>query len=497
MQRRHFLGKSLALAGGLGGFGPGLGFPAGCPIQGVGEKPEPCADSRFEELRKLTDWNRGPATADPDYPHAPQEKIESFKDLKFGIRIHWGLYCMIGGHESWVLAGANRQLWNFYNILYQFFNPIGFDADAWMDLFQRSGIKFFTFTTKHHEGFSMWPTKTTQQCPRLTAGGFSHGCEHLETVTNTYSISDTPYKKDIVKVIVQAARKKGMGIGLYYSHIDWHDPAFAWDPYNFYYDPKFTQASDPQRWQTFIDHERQQVTELMTNYGPIDVLDYDIGWPKAAEKDIIEVAKMTRKLQPNVIMRSRGVGAYGDYATPERTIPEGQAPGVWKVIYPCGTSFSYIPSDNYHPKEWVVENLIGVVAKGGNFEVGFGPTPNGTWAPEAVERLEYTGKWLKVNGEAIYGTRPRKIFQEGSGVWFTATKDGRSVYAILTRGLERQLQLQSVRPVTGSSIQMLGVRQPLKWRQQGDTLVVDIPAEVVEHPPCQQAYAFKIQAQSG
>jgi alpha-L-fucosidase len=286
-----------------------------------------------------------------------------------------------------------------------------------------------------------------------------------------------------------------MGIGLYYSHVDWHDPAYAWDPFNQYYDPHFTPESDPARWQTFIAHEREQLRELMAEYGKIDYLDFDIGWPQAAAEDLAGITMMVRKMQPDVIIRGRGIGAYGDYYTPEREIPGGPSQGVWKVIYPCGEAFSYLPNDLYKPAEWIVESLIGITAKGGNFEVGLGPMASGEWPPETVERLKYAGNWLRVNGEAIYGTRPRKVWREGKNVWFTSSKDGRYVYAISIGWPGETFTTQAVRAVKGSQILMLGVDQPLNWRQDGATLSVTIPTSIASHKPCQQAYAFKILAE--
>ena len=499
MKRRHFLIRSLA-AGSLA-----YGFNAGANplLAPPADQNQAAAEgrARFEELDHALDreaMQRGWATqVDPGYRHAPQAALEDLKDRKFGIRIHWGLYCLIGSDASWALAGANQQFWDIYNVFYQFFNPTSFDADAWMDLFEQAGIRYFTFTTKHHDGFSMWPTRTMQESIKLTPKGFGFGgVENVEKVVQSYSIMDGPYKKDIVRSMVEAGRKKGMGIGLYYSHVDWHDSAFAWDPFNQYYDPHFTRESDPARWQTFIAHERQQVRELMSEYGKIDYLDFDIGWPQAAAQDLADITMMVRKLQPDVVIRGRGIGAYGDYYTPEGVIPEGPSPGVWKVIYPCGQGFSYRPNDLYKPAEWIVESLITITAKGGNFEVGFGPMPSGEWPPEIVERLKYAGNWLKVNGEAIYHTRPRKIFHEGRDVWFTSTPDGRYVYAISMGWPGETFTTHAVRPVKGSPITMLGVDQPLDWRQEGATLSVSIPPTLADHKPCRQAYAFKIRAEA-
>ena len=207
----------------------------------------------------------------------------------------------------------------------------------------------------------------------------------------------------------------------------------------------------------------------MTAYGPIDVLDFDIGWPKAAAGEIAAIAKMVRTFQPSVSMRDRGIGAYGDYYTPEREISGGPSRGLWKVVYPCGTSISYVPSDEYHTAEWVLESQASsrFAPRAGISKSDSAPCPTEPGRPRPVERLEYVGDWLRVNEEAIYNTRPRKVFQEGEEVWFTSSKDGRTIYAICLKWPGNQLAIRSVRAVKGLPVWMLGVQEPLGMATEG------------------------------
>jgi alpha-L-fucosidase len=171
-----------------------------------------------------------------------------------------------------------------------------------------------------------------------------------EEVTNHYSIAETPFERDIIGELVKAGRGHGLGVSLYYSHIDWHDWDFAWDNRNFWYDGRFTKKSDdPTRWAAFIQKERDQITELLTQYGPIDTLCLDISWHKEAQPDAYGVARLARSLQPNIMLRNRGIEAYGDYETPEAVIPEDptRIKRPWQVIYPCGTGMGVGEPDRH------------------------------------------------------------------------------------------------------------------------------------------------------
>lgn len=448
-----------------------------------------------QEEQALQERDASYRKVDADYRHAGADAVERWMDWKWGLRIHWGLYCMFDGQESWIITKhqSDKDWLRNYYASYQRFNPQGFDADEWMRIMECAGMKYFSFTTKHHEGFCMWPTKTLQKGFRKRADGT------YEEVVDHYSIAETPFNRDIVGEVVKSGRAHGLGVSLYYSHVDWHDSDFAWDNRNFWYDRAFNKSSQPQRWAAFIRKERDQITELLTQYGPIDTLCLDINWPRDAQEDCNDIARLARKLQPNVMLRNRGIGDYGDYETPEGAIPAdpNNMKRPWQVIYPCGTGFSYKKNDRYKSRQWVLESLVDIVAKGGNFQVGFGPDPDGKWPPEMVDRVTYVGDWLKVNGESIYATRPYPRYREGNDVRFTRSKDKSCVYAISLHWPGESLNLRTVRAKEGTAIRMLGVDRDLKWGQDAMGLAIELPKDLQDESkrPCRQAYAFKIQSQ--
>ncbi len=462
----------------------------GYALDYVAEKP-----ITDQEEQRLQDEYAGYRGVDPGYHHAGEAAVERWMDWKFGLRIHWGLYSQFGDPSaSWIIrkhTGDKEWLKNYF-ASYQTFNPVNFNADQWMNMMQRGGMKYFSFTTKHHEGFCLWDTQTVQRGFRKKPDGT------FEEVTNHFSIMETPYKHDIVAELVKAGRAHGLGVSLYYSHIDWHDWFFGWDKLNYWYDPTFTAQSDPARWAGFIQQEKTQVTELLTKYGPIDTLCLDIHWPKSAQADADDVAKLARKLQPTVMLRNRGIEGYGDYETPEKVIPANlqEMNRPWQVIYPGASDFAYAPDDTYKPKEWGLATLIDVVSKGGNFQIAFGPDPSGKWPQETIDHIGYIGDWLKVNGESIYATRAYLRYHDGEDIRFTRSKDKKYVYIISLKWPGATIQTKLVQAVKGSTIRMLGVNRDLAWHQDKEGLTIELPKDLQDPAkrPCVQAYAFKVES---
>lgn len=460
------------------------------------------------------EWVLAPGTpvepVDADYEFAPQEAIDKWLDMKFGLRIHWGPLAHVA-EGDWVVNGNDittdrTSVWPdrmefehfYYTYLHREFNPVAFDADDWADMMVRQGFKYFVFTTKTHVGFSLWDTNTRVK-KRFIYDGPKAG--QIEDCDLAFSIMET-FGRDIVKEVVDAGRRRDLGIGLYFSHVDFYDADFRVDSYNHPRpDPDYSRESDPAGWGRMVDRHREQILELLTNYGHIDLMGFDICLSADFWPDMKANIKAARKAAPDTLFRRRGLGHYGDYQTPENSVPlPGEDSPVpitkpWQLIHTLGKSFFYEPAvENYQSQEWVLSTLIDAVAKGGNCMICIGPDAWGQFHPEAVRRLDYVGDWLQVNGEGIYGTRSWHKVKDGD-CYFTRTKDSRHLFAISMTWPGSSLKLDGVRARPGSTIRMLGDEGDLEFSQEEAGLIIDLPQRLQqpESRPCKQAYVFKIE----
>lgn len=424
------------------------------------------------------------------------EQLEWFQDQKLALMIHWGPYSQLGIVESWALSdqdgdwSRNDIDWNVdiktfkqqYFDLNKTFNPIRFVPEDWADLAADSGFRYLIFTTKHHDGFCMWDTKYSDY--KITA-------------------SDCPYhtnpNSDIVRKVFDAFRSRGLGISAYFSKADWHVPSY-WNT-NFergsftWRGPSYDPEEHPELWEEFVQFTHNQILELCTNYGKIDILWFDAGWvcPQAGQDIRLgEVVDKVRQFQPWVLSADRTVGGpYENYVTPEQCVPDKPLGIPWESCITIGTSFSFKYEDTYKTPRELVNLLIDVVAKGGNLALNVGPQPDGRLPAGAIKAMKGLGEWMKVYGEGIYGTRVVSPFKEDN-VAFTQ-KNG-NIYAFKmypdeNESINRQIKI----PYEGniSKVVMLDTDEPVDFKGINGGYVFTLPENYPNETP--YAHVFKIK----
>ncbi|MFN0173713.1 MAG: alpha-L-fucosidase [Saprospiraceae bacterium] len=453
----------------------------------------------------------------PDPDTTIQRRLEDWQDLKFGLLMHWGAYSQWGIVESWSICpedlswatggrkpGMSDNYHDYvqaYESLPKTFNPTKFDPERWAAAAHEAGMKYFVFTTKHHDGFCMFDSKYT---------GYK--------ITGSQSpFADHP-RSNVTKEIFAAFRKEGFWTGAYFSKPDWHSDDYWWK----HFPPSdrncnYSIQKYPEKWAKFKEFTHNQIDELMSDYGKLDILWLDGGWvrkktdeeikselnevyensrwtrnPQSQDIDMAGIVRSARAKQPGLIVVDRAVpGVFQNYLTPEQHIPETGLPYPWETCMTMASSWSYVPNDQYKPSDEIIEKLVDIVSKGGNYLLNIGPSPTGEWHDAAYERLKEIGAWMKINSEAIYATRMCSSFSEGERIRFTQSKDGKIRYVFLFDPPGDKVLLAKIPFSKNSKVSMLGKAGKLPWKFTETGVEIRFPAEL--RPLGQYVWVLKVE----
>lgn len=417
-------------------------------------------------------------TEDYVWPTDPQvlTKLKHWQDQKFGVLMHWGLYSVPGVVESWSICSEDwivrerkptyeedkAWYWSQKDSL----NPVNFDPSKWADVMKKAGMKYMIFTTKHHDGFCMFDTKYTD-----------------------FSIAHGPFGKDprhnIAKEVFDAYRNKGFMIGCYFSKPDWHSKWF-WNPY--YATPNrrinYKKQQHPDWWQNYRKFTQNQLNELTTDYGNIDILWLDGGWITGDEIGLDTILVDARKRNPGMISVDRTIrGKNENYQTPEQGIPTKQLDIPWESCITLSHAWGWTPNAKFKSPNKVIGILAEIVAKGGCLALGVGPKADGTLQPEVVNTLLRIGSWLNKNGQAIYSTVNAAHYNDGK-VWFTADKNGKTLYAIyaLEDGEKTPKTITWTENKPKGKLVLLQNGKSVKYTVKGNQVTVTLPSGLKNEP---------------
>jgi alpha-L-fucosidase len=387
-----------------------------------------------------------------------------FQDAKFGMFIHWGVYSVLGGGgdagiAEWIMQNKKIPI-KQYEKVPSFFNPINFDAEEWVRMVKKAGMKYITITSKHHDGFAMYDSK----------------------ISDYNIVKKTPYRKDVIKMLAEECRKQDVKLFFYYSQLDWHHPDYY---------PRgrtgqgFTGREDSGDWNAYLDYMNTQLTELLTNYGPIGGIWFDGMWDKKdGDWQQGKSYQLIHELQPGALIGSNHhVKPYPgeDFQMFEQDLPGENTTG-WQgshiselPLEMCLTingswGFNLMDQNHKSPKE-LVHMLVKAAGRNANLLLNVGPMPNGEIQPEHKESLKAMGEWMGMNGESIYGTRRGIIPAEN---WGVSTQKGNKLYIHVLDWDKEALLVQPFKEKV-QSVVFFKDKSKVKYRLDQYGLLLEIP----------------------
>jgi alpha-L-fucosidase len=397
------------------------------------------------------------------------ERLAWWREARFGMFLHWGLYSILAGewggrtdYAEWIRNSAHIPLAEYEKLAGRF-NPVHFDADRWVSAARDAGMRYVTITTKHHDGFCLFDSARTDFC-----------------------IRSTPFQRDIMREMADACRRHGLRICWYHSIMDWHHPDYLprrdWEAE--------IRAAGGARYARYVEYLHAQVSELLTHYGDIGVMWFDGNWEETWTHQMGEALyQRCRALQPNVVVNNRVEGwsplpitkPLGDFGTPEQRVPETGLPGVdWESCITMNRNWGYNSHDHdFKSVADLVKLLVETASKGGNLLLNVGPKADGTFPEESVDRLHGLGRWMAVNGDAIHGTSASPF----SGTPFRATSRGDRLNLFLTEWRDSVL-LPGLRSTVRRAYPLADPsRNPLAVQSTADGVRIALPARAPD-PVC-------------
>lgn len=377
-------------------------------------------------------------------PTNNKQKLEEWKDARFGMFIHWGPVALKGTEIGW---SRGREIpVDEYDNLYKKFDAPNFDANGWVTVAKAAGMKYIILTTKHHDGFCLWNTRQTD-----------------------FNVMNSPLHRDVVKELAEACKKQGIAFGTYYSTTDWHHPDF----------PLTSPGGQVPRASYDLDaytgYLKRQVAELLLNYGPLFVLWFDVPqrFDATRGQGVIDFA---HTIQPDIIINNR-TGARGDFDTPEQRVGGFQNDRPWETCMTIANQWAWKPNDQVKSLEQCLHGLIRSAGGDGNLLFNVGPMPDGRIEPLQVERLKEMGQWLQKYGFSIYGTRGGPFKPTD---WGVSTRKGNTIYLHILKWNGKNVKISL--PDLGMEIKncKLAAGGKLKVTRKEGTTILDIPGESLQ-----------------